>query len=491
MSLISTPGSLETRAPETGGFRRLQPTVFAYMCLCVGLCKLALYIADPYPSFHFGDSGAYLATALVKWIPPDRSFTYGFLLRPLIFKSHSLSPVLAMQIFASGVASVILGMLLTTYFRAKPLVAGIFACVCAIEPLQSMAERFVMTETVATFGFAIYLWTALSFLRSKAILTLVAVQIIAVVLMSLRFSFLPLVLVQSVALPILASYKRLRLAWKPFLVRLAVALIASQVLLAGYRHLYGFLAHTKPAYLSRDGYFLVADLAPIITPADFPVAGERTHLFQKLRVPLNDINNRPLQRWSEGGLCQAILDIARQDEDLANSLARRTALRAMRRDPAGVITVGLRTYRQFLTYRKVKWALELNQGHYNGGTQNDIGMIRQWFGVDARDRKYHSLTKRWQGVSAPWCWLIVLLPWLYAAEMYWHRERVTRFDWVLLLSAFCTLACAIVPVENPNPRYLVPLPWLSVLILGVMATCFRIRSPREAPSSAGESDYHP
>ncbi len=53
--------------------------------------------------------------------------------------------------------------------------------------------------------------------------------------------------------------------------------------------------------------------------------------------------------------------------------------------------------------------------------------------------------------------------------MFWHRSRVTRLDWVLLVAAVCTLVTAIVPVENPNPRYLVPLPWLSVLILGVMA----------------------
>ena len=214
-------------------------------------------------------------------------------------------------------------------------------------------------------------------------------------------------------------------------------------------------------------------MAPIITPEDFPVPGRRAEFFQKIRIPLQDVNNRPLQRWAEGGLCYAILQMANQDEDLANSLARRTALRAMRRDPLGVAAVGLRTYGQFLTYKKLRWALQLNQGHFNGPTQNDIKMIRQWFGVDALDRKYNSLTKQWQGVAEPWCWVIVLLPWIYAFEMFWHRSRVTRLDWLLLLCALCTLATAVVPVENPNPRYLVPLPWLSVLILGVMGSRFR------------------
>ncbi|MFL6450187.1 MAG: hypothetical protein ACJ746_21285 [Bryobacteraceae bacterium] len=478
MSVISTANPFEPKLSSFGGVKRPCVAPILYICLLVAACKLAFYIADPYPSFHFGDSGAYLATALLKWIPPDRSFTYGFLLRPLVLRTHSFGPVLAIQILASGLASVVLGILLLCYFRAKPLVASVFACLCAVEPLQLMSERFVMTEAIATFGFAMYLWTAFSFIRFKRISTLIGVQMLGVALVSLRYSFLPLVLLLSVALPVLAFYKRPRISWRPLLLRLVVSVVAGQFLLSGYRHLYGTLAQTKPAYLSRDGEFLLADMAPIITPQDFPVPGERAELFQRIRIPLNDINNRPFHRWGELGLCQALLAVSHQDEDLANSLARRTALRAMRRDPLGVVALGFRTYMQFLTYQKLSWALKLNQGHFNGPTYKDIDMIRRWFGVDALDRKYESITKNWQSVAVPWCWLIVLLPWLYAAEMFWHRDQVSRLDWVLLLSALCTLGCAIVPVENPNPRYLFPLPWLSILILGVM-TCRLYSKPSE------------
>jgi hypothetical protein len=480
MSFLSTAGPPETKISNTRGWKRLQTAPVFYITVLVAACKLAFYIADPFPSFHFGDSGAYLATALMKWIPPDRSFTYGFLLRPLIIGSHSLAPVIAVQIVASGVASVVLGMLLLRYFRAIPVIAANFACLCAIEPLQLMSERFVMTEALATFGFALYVWTVLSFVGSNRLWKLIAAQVLGVGLVSLRFSFMPLVLIFSVAVPMLNAYKRPQSGWKPLLVWLSVSVLLCQVLLAGYRHLYGFLAQTKPAYLSRDGDFLAADMAPIITPPDFPVTSERAHLFQKIRIPLNDVNNRPLHRWVEGGLCQAILDVSGGDEELANSLARRTALRAMRRDPVGVARVALRTYKQFLTYKKVAWALKLNQGHFNGPTQKEIETIRRWFGVNALDRKYQSVTKRWQGAAVPWCWLLVLLPWLYAVEMFWHRREVSRLDWVLLLSALSTLACAVVPVENPNPRYLFPLPWLAVLILGVMAS----RMSRKTSGSA-------
>jgi hypothetical protein len=431
---------------------------------------LAFYIADPYPSFHFGDSGAYLATALVKWIPPDRSFTYGFMLRPLVLRTHSLDAVVAVQILASAAASLVIGILLLRYFRAKPAIAAAFAFLAAIEPIQLMSERFVMTEALATFVFALYVWAALSFVVSRRITELIVVQILGVICVSLRYSFLPLVLLLSVIVPMLMLYKRPRRNWKPALIRLAVAVLASQALLAGYRHLYGHLAHTKPAYLSRDGDFLAADMAPIVTPRDFPLAAERGRLFQKIKIPLNDIANRRLHRWVEGGLCQAILQIANGDEDLANSLASRTALRAMKRDPVGVLRLGFITYRDFLRRKSMIWGLKLDEGHFVGPTENDIKMIRDWFGVDALDRKYESVTKKWHGVAAPWCSLIVLIPWLYALEMFWHRRAVSACDWILLVSALSLLASAIVPVEIANPRYLVPLPWLAVLILGAMTT---------------------
>src|SRR5947209_4291274 len=108
MSVVGTeiPDTAETRIKRGAGLN-VAPVI--YISLSVAICKLAFYIADPYPSFHFGDSGAYLATALVKWIPPDRSFSYGFLLRPLVLGSHSFGPVLALHILASAAASIVVG----------------------------------------------------------------------------------------------------------------------------------------------------------------------------------------------------------------------------------------------------------------------------------------------------------------------------------------------------------------------------------------------
>src|SRR5579875_2397410 len=233
-----------------------------WLCLAAFAIKLIFYLLDPNPGFHFGDSASYVATALIKWIPPDRSFTYGFLLRPLIIPAHSLTPIVLLQVAASAVAATLTGFLLPRYFYAKFPLALCFTCLCSIEPLQLMEERFIMTETLATFFFALLVWVCFCYIRSNSIWLLLLAQCIGIVLVSLRFSFLPLVIV----LPLGAFLNGPR-AWKFFIA----ALLLSQALLFGYRHLYGHLAHTKPGYLSRDGDFLIADMAPLITPADFPI----------------------------------------------------------------------------------------------------------------------------------------------------------------------------------------------------------------------------
>jgi hypothetical protein len=86
----------------------------------------------------------------------------------------------------------------------------------------------------------------------------------------------------------------------------------------------------------------------------------------------------------------------------------------------------------------------------------------------------------------PWCWLMVTLPLLYACEIVLRRPQTARFDLLLFLAAACILAAAVVPVEIANPRYLTPLPWLSVLILGVLPARHNLFPQRAVGSSRSE-----
>jgi hypothetical protein len=55
--------------------------------------KAAWLAVDADPAVFLGDSESYLATALEGWIPPDRAFVYGDILRPCAVWTGSLAPV--------------------------------------------------------------------------------------------------------------------------------------------------------------------------------------------------------------------------------------------------------------------------------------------------------------------------------------------------------------------------------------------------------------
>ncbi len=448
--------------------RRLTVLLIAILAL-----KALLLLADSAPSFQFGDSGSYLATAITKWIPPDRSFVYGFLLRPIVLTTHSLFPVVLLQSFLSGIAAWLVAVCLLRYFQSSFAVAAFASLACAVEPLQLMFERFIMTEAAATFGFAVFFLTALEFLRTGKAWLLVVIGLLGTFLVSVRFSFLPLVLVLSLVIPLLSPARQAR----RLLVLAAISVLTSQALLYGYRHLYGRLVHEPPAYLSRDGEFLLADISPLVIPADFPIAQKRSDLFAHLKIWPATPESRLATRWLPGGLCDAMLQAAGNNEYQANRLARKTAVAAIKRNPLGVLNLGWYTYRDFFHRAKIDSVLLINQGQFVEAPPSHVEMIQQAAGIDVRHRRYDSLTKRWQAISAPWCWLVILLPPALTLDLLLRRTRWTRANLLCLLCSWIFLAGAVIPTELANPRYLLPLTWLTCLTLGALLASLKPNSP--------------
>ena len=50
-------------------------------CSLICLLKFLLLALDPLPKLFIGDSACYIATALTGWIPDDRSYFYGYVIR--------------------------------------------------------------------------------------------------------------------------------------------------------------------------------------------------------------------------------------------------------------------------------------------------------------------------------------------------------------------------------------------------------------------------
>lgn len=74
---------------------------------------------------------------------------------------------------------------------------------CVIEPLQLLYERFVLTETVSLFVFTLYMFFIFKYLEKAKLSSIVIIQIVGIVLISLRLSFLPFVMFNAFILPLL------------------------------------------------------------------------------------------------------------------------------------------------------------------------------------------------------------------------------------------------------------------------------------------------
>ena len=66
---------------------------FVYALTGILAIKVLVLFADGHPGYFFGDSATYLATAAFRWIPPDRSFLYGLLIRKLAYRFHCLQVI--------------------------------------------------------------------------------------------------------------------------------------------------------------------------------------------------------------------------------------------------------------------------------------------------------------------------------------------------------------------------------------------------------------
>lgn len=252
----------------------------AFLLIGVLTVKAIFLALDAEPSFHFRESAVYLATAIGKWILPNQSFVYGLLLRPVALWQRSLAPIVIMQAALSGVASWLVGVCLVRYFASGFTIAAVCSVACAIEPLQLRAERYVLTESVATFVFAVFLFAIFSYLKTSSLSLLALIQILAVLLVTLRISFAPAAWIASFLVP-LAS-RRAFSFWRSsrqfvrrgsgaikwisgvrfVLLPLLFSILLSQSLLFGYRRLYSELRRQPPVYPTRAGLPLTPEVAP-------------------------------------------------------------------------------------------------------------------------------------------------------------------------------------------------------------------------------------
>jgi hypothetical protein len=445
-------------------------------CLAIVVFKLLLLAIEPLPKLYLGDSISYLHTAVFKWIPDDRSFVYGYVIKWLCLRAQSLTPLLIVQSFLGGSIAVIVAWICRVIFNLPENVAYVFGFLCAIDPLQIVWERYVMTETWSLFFYALMLQQSFVYLRNRRLGTLVLIQFLAILTIGFRTSFFITVQLMAWALPLIAflnenataiTNKSWDLPRLHFLKRarfwrhLAVSLTTMFLLDQAYQQTYGFLSHREPAHLHGSGYFLLAAWAPILKPSDASDPRLAEIIKHGDEFGLGDITQRNAQRFFPGRIVDRWCR-TETDPRKSNEIATQTALNALRRDPLAVVALAAKTYFDFWTHASRKMV----KSDLGGCCLNDkelatLANTFHWASRADLRLEPQSLTQ-WYYVKAwQYMFLVLLSPFLSLALVFAVQNKqdslLILFHTTLLLSSMLVLSL------YPVPRFLQPLSLLTLL----------------------------
>jgi hypothetical protein len=486
----------EAYAPASELRRNRNWLPLLYLFLAILAIKGIFFALDPDPKFMLGDSASYLWTAISGWIPYDRSFAYGFLLGPMAVWPGSLTVMVVVQTCLGAIAAWIVGFCLIRYFNARFWVAALSALLCAAEPLQLFFERMVMTEAVSTFLFAVYVVLGLAYLKRGSLLVLAVAQIVSVALISIRLSYLPMVVTNSLLLPLLGPEARpmwagirqrlrksraigggmrsnLNARW--FAIHLVISVVLSQGLLYGYRLKNSELTGFPPAYLYADGPLLLGDWAPIVQPIDVPDPALRKKIFDALTVPLKPRAARDAHHFAPGGLRSTVEAATRKwdgsvDVVRSNNLAKEIAIRAAERDPLGLIELSAQTFADYFNTSYFLSSIELDEGAHHQVSKQFSDEIWKRFHARYQQLNPGSLTQRWHHAAVPWYLFLLFVPLIFTCLAI-VAQRLYAPQYIFLgIMAWAVVLQAAALSAGPIERYLVPLAWLVFPMMGAVAT---------------------
>lgn len=477
-----TTRNASARASGGDGLRSTVVTYDAHwwlFCLAIVVLKFLLLALDSAPKLYLGDSISYIQTALSGWIPDDRSYFYGFVIRWVALWTGSLRSLVVVQALLGGIVAIVVAWICRAAFLCTNSIAYLCGFLCAIDPLEMTWERYVMTETVSLFFYALVLHQSFVYLRRQRVSTLVLIQFLSVVTTGFRMVFLIPFQVLALVLPLIAFASARdnqeapshRPAWLQFLRRklfwqhLGASLLAFFLFDQAYQHAYGALTHRGPAHLHASGYVLLALCAPILQPSDATDPRLARIIEQGDEFGLRNFDLRNNQLFIAGYLVRRWRS-AEPDRTRASDIARQTALNAVRRDPASFIGFGARTYVILLREMKrfARWDLNPD-GKLKDAQVKFLAERFRWTGRADVGSEPPTIVQKYYVAATPWFYLPLLSPLFAGAVLFIARNKADA--WLLLVHSTTVLGTTFLFSTGPFTRYLQPLSLLSLLLLAL------------------------
>jgi hypothetical protein len=443
--------------------------IIGFALIALGVKSIFL-IADPNPQFFLGDSASYLHTALTGWIPLDRSYFYGFLIRWITWSSQSLFSVVYVQVLASAVSAGILGWFLLRFLRTGNWIAILGVILYALDPVQLLYERFVMAETFSLLAAILFITLIFCYLERGNYLHLMLASLAGIGAVALRVSFLPPILTLSFAAPFIRygclwfdDHQSPKTFLRPFIVALGAITIAHFTFHTAYKRLTGALTNQPPAYQYASGLFLLCAWSPLLVADDLRASGFSTETLAGTAT--RTLENRRVQRWMSNGLVAA-LEEKYGDALQANAVAAKVSLHILKRDPVGVVRLTVSTYFRGWETQVIHRCIAEDVG----SRPIPPGLVKvaaKHFHLVASDmERQNTVTKNYFRRGLVWYRVLLLTPFLLLFTVAFS-DRINRPFLIAaaLFAAVVLLTANAISVDN-SIRYLHPLGWSFFLLLG-------------------------
>jgi hypothetical protein len=470
--------AMKSRAFTPKGTGRFPPPYrWALFCFSIFALKFLLFAIDPLPKLYMGDSGSYIWTALSGWIPPDRSFFYGYVIRWTAVWTGSLTWLVFLQVCLSAITCILFSSITRVIFELPERWSYVFGLLCAIDPLQLLYERYVMTEAISLCLYAFVIYHSFLYLRDHRLRDLVIVQAVSVLLIGFRVSFLLLVQINTIILPLIAFapdvLKEIRRRPTEGASRTSPARVSAAHLLlsvtlmfllhAGYKRANGWLSHRQPDYLYSTGATLLAAWAPVLKPEDASDPGLADLIRKGEEFGLTDPALRDTQRFAPGGLMGRLSKVVGRRK--ADELAKKTALHALWRDPLGVFAVGCRTYAGYWNVTAMRKSAEADFSFGNPPGDDLIELLASRFHLSYAKGVTTKSAIQWYYVMAwPYYFLILLAPLLAAFATTLRSVRSCAFLLFVHISIMMAMAMTF---GSDSIRYLQPISFMTLLVLAL------------------------
>jgi hypothetical protein len=235
---------------------------------------------------------------------------------------------------------------------------------------------------------------------------------------------------------------------------------------AGYKRTNGWLSHREPDYLYSTGITLLAFWAPVLHPEDAPDPRLADLIRRGDEFNLKDPVSRNAQRFRPGHLIDRVKKLE-PDQTKVNSLAKRTALHALWRDPLGVVGISWRTYLSYWNLAAMKRCAESDFSFRRPPGDKLIAQLASRFHLSyAKSTTNMSPTQLYYVAAWPYYFLVLLAPLVSGLAI--ALKSVRQYALLLFIHISIMMAMAMTFGSN-SIRYLQPISFMTLLVLALGA----------------------